>query len=213
MKKLTALFIFFPLLASAATISDELQDAISDRTDIENVYVSLMNKDKNQEYSQVEVQHLDLNKKAKKFKAIVIADGASKTVSGSYEQGNLMPVLKDTLAAGTEITDNHISLITVPASKDVRKYFITAEEMEGKVTKKRIASNQLVAVKDLSSPVLITKGTNVKMLFNKGNLAIEALGQALENGGKDEFIKVKNLTSNKVLSAKVVDESTVSTGG
>ena len=209
MKKLTALFIFFPLLASAATISDELQDAISDRTDIENVYVSLMNKDKNQEYSQVEVQHLDLNKKAKKFKAIVIADGASKTVSGSYEQGNLMPVLKDTLAAGTEITDNHISLITVPASKDVRKYFITAEEMEGKVTKKRIASNQLVAVKDLSSPV----GTNVKMLFNKGNLAIEALGQALENGGKDEFIKVKNLTSNKVLSAKVVDESTVSTGG
>lgn len=213
MKKLTALFILFPLIASAASISDELQDAISDKTDIENVYVSLMGKDKNQEYSQVEVQHLDLNKKAKKFKAIVIVDGASKTVSGSYEQGNLMPVLKDTLAAGTEVTDNHISLITVPASKDVRKYFSTAEEMEGKVTKKRVAAHQLVAVKDLSSPVLITKGSNVKMLFSKGNLAIEALGQALENGGKDEFIKVKNLTSNKVLSAKVVDESTVSTGG
>ena len=51
------------------------------------------------------------------------------------------------------------------------------------------------------------------MLFDKPGLHIEAQGIALQGGAEGDYIKVRNLDSNKVVKAKIKDESTVSTNG
>lgn len=211
-KLIIILSLIIPNIANASTLVDAVEEIISNKLDIQQVYATPFAKYKIRDDADIVIQNMQLDELNKKFKANVNADGIPKEVSGSYEPANLVPVLKDTLPVGAIISEQHIAYIKVPISKDLRAYHATKEEMVGKIAKRKVFANQLVHLKNLANPSIVDKGANVKMLFSRANLAIEANGVAMENGGKDEYIRVKNLSSNKIVKAKVLDEKTVSAG-
>lgn len=213
LKKIVLLLSLIPSCVNAASVSEELENAISEKLDVENIYVSLYSKSKFKDDAKVTIDDLKLEERAKRFTATVNLDGKVQKVAGRYELANRLPVLKNSLPAGSLISAENIDFIKIPASREITKFCATEEDLAGKITKKRLLANQLINSRDISSPAIIQKGSSVKMLFSKGNLAIEAQGLALESGGKDDFIKVKNLSSNKIVQGKVIDEGTVSTGG
>ena len=56
---------------------------------------------------------------------------------------------------------------------------------------------------------LVNRGSSVKIIYNKGLIHIELLGRALENGLLNQIIKVKNISTGKVIPCKVIGKNQV----
>jgi len=55
----------------------------------------------------------------------------------------------------------------------------------------------------------IKPNTKVKIIYDKNGLRIELLGRTVEGGKIGDIIKVKNISTNKVIKCKVLDTNTV----
>ena len=64
-------------------------------------------------------------------------------------------------------------------------------------------------VRPAKAEVLVRRNDSVVMRITGTLFQITALGQALENGGEGDFIKVRNVDSKRVLVAKVIHDGTV----
>ena len=68
------------------------------------------------------------------------------------------------------------------------------------------------AVEDLVAPVsgeVVRRNDSVVMRITGNLFQITALGQALENGGEGDLIKVRNVDSKRVVVARVIHDGTV----
>jgi flagella basal body P-ring formation protein FlgA len=61
----------------------------------------------------------------------------------------------------------------------------------------------------LKSAQMVRKGSIVKIMAENGSLLVTTIGLSEDNGGQGDIIKVKNLTSNKIVYAKVIDQALV----
>jgi flagella basal body P-ring formation protein FlgA len=61
----------------------------------------------------------------------------------------------------------------------------------------------------LKSVKTIKRGKMVKMLLESGPMMIVTFGLSEEDGSRGDFIRVKNISSNRIVQAKVIDDSSV----
>ncbi len=61
----------------------------------------------------------------------------------------------------------------------------------------------------VSVPQVVKRGNIVAIVAHNGPIQASSTGVALQNGGVDQFIRVQNLQSKRILSAKVIDATTV----
>lgn len=87
----------------------------------------------------------------------------------------------------------------VPAGEDLSDY-----ELRGSV-----APGQPLLWRDISPRPLVRRGQLVELVAAEGFLRISVKGQALENGREGELISVRNLSSNKDIQARIINEQTV----
>ncbi len=83
------------------------------------------------------------------------------------------------------------------------------EEVVGKTLSTQVRANSEITKYVLKTTRLVRKGSMVKMLAESGTLVVTAIGQSQENGGEGDIIRVKNLSSNRIVYAKVIDPSMV----
>ena len=83
------------------------------------------------------------------------------------------------------------------------------EDVVGKSAKLTIAENKVINSKLITLPMAVERGNRVKVFVRSGALEVSTIGTALENGVIGESIKVKNVDSNKVIQAEVLDSQTV----
>ncbi len=57
--------------------------------------------------------------------------------------------------------------------------------------------------------MVVARNQGVVIQIKKPGLTISAMGEAMQDGKVNEYIKVKNIDSQKVLVAKVNDDGTV----
>jgi flagellar basal body P-ring formation protein FlgA len=78
---------------------------------------------------------------------------------------------------------------------------------------KRIISavrpNQEITRTMLRDVPLIKKGRMVKMVLNNGFITITTVGQTQEDGGMGSSVRVKNVSSERIVYARVVGDSLV----
>jgi flagella basal body P-ring formation protein FlgA len=55
----------------------------------------------------------------------------------------------------------------------------------------------------------IKRGKMVKIVLENGPMMIVTFGLSEEDGSRGDFIKVRNISSNKIVYAKVIDDSSV----
>jgi flagella basal body P-ring formation protein FlgA len=70
----------------------------------------------------------------------------------------------------------------------------------------------ILRIKDLRRKIVVARNTPVKLFLKLGNGEISTRAIALEKGAKGDFIKVKNLMSNKIVRAKVIKSGQVRIG-
>jgi flagella basal body P-ring formation protein FlgA len=87
---------------------------------------------------------------------------------------------------------------------------LTPKEVIGSVAKRVIYATKEIKPTSIEPDYEVKKRRNVKIVYKKGGITIEFLGLALDNGKKGDIIRVKNISTNKVLRCKVLSKSAVS---
>lgn len=79
----------------------------------------------------------------------------------------------------------------------------------GKVSARSIINPNTIITEDkVKERILVQKGDIITGILKEQNLQIQTQVQALQHGMKNEIIKVRNITTQKILRARVVDEKT-----
>jgi flagella basal body P-ring formation protein FlgA len=113
------------------------------------------------------------------------------------------------ISKNQQFTSDDIKIIKVDIMKVRQGYFSRPEEVIGKVAKRRISPNRIINPINLKLAKLISKGDIVSITAITDGIKVTVKGMALQQGRLGEMINVKNLTSKKIIEAKVVSNKDV----
>lgn len=112
------------------------------------------------------------------------------------------------IAKGEKIRKGDLTVVK-KEDKGGRSYVTNLSEAVGLYAKQKIRKGNALKYYNLRPEYLVKKRQNVKLLYHSGAIRIELMGIALENGKKGDEIKVRNVSSGKVLQCRVVGENRV----
>jgi flagellar basal body P-ring formation protein FlgA len=113
------------------------------------------------------------------------------------------------LPRDTQINADDVKLIRRWFNQNPANTVTQMEDVVGKQTYSDIRQNIEIKRNMLKSVKTIKRGKMVKMVLESGPMMIVTFGLSEEDGSRGDFIKVKNLSSNKTVYAKVIDDSSV----
>lgn len=118
-------------------------------------------------------------------------------------------VMKEALPADTELTPEHLKAVILDTSGLTQGYFSSAGQLAGMQSRRPLRAGTPLTP-DMLRPVnLIERGQAVKVRLNKPGIRIVLEGTALSDGHAGERIRVRNLSSGKMLYAEVISNSVV----
>ncbi|WP_196593104.1 flagellar basal body P-ring formation chaperone FlgA [Pectinatus sottacetonis] len=88
-------------------------------------------------------------------------------------------------------------------------YLTKISDVTGKMSRYPLRPGDILKARLLVMPDIIKRGAPVKIIVKTKGLFVKASGIALMDGSKGEYIRVKNLSTGKIISGKVVDAQTV----
>lgn len=95
------------------------------------------------------------------------------------------------------------------AAVSPRDYAQDLDSVLGRVAKNTIPEGRLLKDYLLAPDFKVRTRKSVKIIHERDGFRIEMMGMALQNGALGDMVKVKNVSSGKVLSCKVIGENTV----
>lgn len=111
---------------------------------------------------------------------------------------------------GNNISLNQLKLAEAELSKIRRGYFQSMAEVSSQGAKRRIRAGQLITPSLLSAALMIRRGEAVTIRASQDGISAATKGQAMANGRAGEVIRVRNLSSEKVIDAQVIEPGVVS---
>jgi flagellar basal body P-ring formation protein FlgA len=82
-------------------------------------------------------------------------------------------------------------------------------QVVGMVTTRTLLPDHAIYVNDLREPFAVSRGSQVKLLYDAGNLQITALGLPLQDGGIGDVIRVRNSDSGLTVTGTIVGKGLV----
>ena len=132
----------------------------------------------------------------------------SSTVTGQSSSNLLVsaakPIKKDSVIQSED-------LVLVEATKrNTQSYFSSVNDVIGRKAKRTIYRDQLIKPQHVTTLWLITADQSVMIVNLAGRIRVETVGVALENGQKNDIIKVQNAVSGEIVSGIVESEKKIS---
>jgi len=139
------------------------------------------------------------------FSIIFKVDG--KTVKNCTVHGKLAAMAEIATAAvnvrkGRIITADQIELIRKDITNLDTPYFAVHQAV-GLLAKRSIRSGRALDSHNVEPPPVIRKGEPVKIIADKGTLQISTNGIAIMDGRPGDYIRVKNISSSKLVYCRV----------
>jgi flagella basal body P-ring formation protein FlgA len=94
--------------------------------------------------------------------------------------------------------------------KGVRSFYSDLQQLQGLEARRRIRANQLLGASLVKNARLILRGEQLKIIASQHGIAASTVGEALQDGAQGELIRVRNLGSEKVIDAMVMEAGVVS---
>ena len=88
-------------------------------------------------------------------------------------------------------------------------YMTDIGKAAGMVSRRPIALGTPITGSMVAKPVLIKRGSLVTLISRVGGVEASAAAQALQDGVQNQIIRVKNMNTQKIVVAQVIDDSTV----
>ena len=100
--------------------------------------------------------------------------------------------------------------VVLPMKGYNKSHLLALQSFQGKQALSTLASDTVLATWMMDDIPLIRSGDRIKVLIQKSGYELNVKGMAMDNGGKDQKIRVQlELDSRKVLQCEVVNETTV----
>jgi flagellar basal body P-ring formation protein FlgA len=114
-----------------------------------------------------------------------------------------MPVLAKRKSKGEIITAGDLTLLEVRADRLAVDTVSNEEGLIGKQAKRSLLPLAPVREADLTSPIAVSRGSLVTMIYQNASLTLTAQGKALEDGSMGEVIRISNSKSERVIEGVV----------
>jgi len=116
----------------------------------------------------------------------------------------LQPLLR-----GTLLDNSNVALVERDVGSLNQGYLTSLDTVLGAKLKRQVMSDQPLAPAFLEQAELVHKGEQVVINARTSSFNIRMQGEALSDGAKDEEIRIRNLSSNRVIRGRVVDQGQV----
>jgi flagella basal body P-ring formation protein FlgA len=120
------------------------------------------------------------------------------TASIEYQYGVVVPV--NSIAKGTLITSDDLTLVYLPEHKVKGLKFQHVKQVVGSKSKRRLSKQKPINQTDIC---MICKGDDVTIIAQTGGLQIKTKGVAKSSGNISQQISVENKRSGKLITAQV----------
>lgn len=121
-------------------------------------------------------------------------------------------VAADALPRGTILQRDQVKAARRNLAKLPQGYFIDPERLVGMKLKRNVAGGLPLSPTMVAAPQVIKRGQRVTLVANTGSVAVTMSGKALANGAAGERIRVKNLSSKRIIEGLVTSSGEVIVG-
>lgn len=102
------------------------------------------------------------------------------------------------LARGTQLSADDVRLVRQEI-RGVTDYFADVQQVIGKQTKRPLGSGAVLTTQAVEPPRLVRRAERVTILAAGGGMEVRMAGEALGDAAQGEPVKVRNLTSKRVV--------------
>ncbi len=158
--------------------------------------------------ADLRVESIDFDRRSGRFSATLAlpGDGGLRrriSLSGVAEAERYVPVLTQSLGPGDVIAARDIDWIRVPA-RQVNRTMITDDSLLlGLEPVRPLRAGVPLRLSEVRRPVLVHKGTIVTMIVQRGGLLLSATGKAMQDGARDEVIRLQNVSTRRIIEGRV----------
>ncbi|MCX5807260.1 MAG: flagellar basal body P-ring formation chaperone FlgA [Proteobacteria bacterium] len=137
--------------------------------------------------------------------------GRTKNVYVSFRVSNKkkMFVLKQAAKKGDIVRSDDIFVKEVYLNGNGMDYPLKIGDVMGKALKRDVSAGTVITSQVLEDSFVMQRGDTVNIVAENKKLLVQTKGRTLERGKIGDFIRVKNLTSNKEIVGRVVGSGTV----
>lgn len=119
-----------------------------------------------------------------------------------------VPVLTRPIKVGDVITEDAVTT-EMRLLQSYQDAITDMKSVVGMQATRFLTTGQMLTSRDLKRETILKKGQMVKAIFGAEALEISITAQAEEGGAVGDVIKVKNIDSNKMFAAKIIDRGVV----
>ena len=114
-----------------------------------------------------------------------------------------------TIYPGETISGGQLQEVEVTNPNLAGDYAKSIDEVNGRISKRTLLPGRTISVSALRDPYTVTRGSNIRLVFKLGSMAISAAGSPLEDGMTGQLIRVRNMDSGVIVSGTVLADGTI----
>jgi len=139
------------------------------------------------------------------------SDGIFQTANLNLQINLYQKVLaaRESIKQGQNLTPELFDVVRREVTSLADPPIVSPRELVGKSAARQIVVGKTLTHSCLQKQEIVKRGDLVSIEYSSGSIKITASGEAKEAGGLGETIKVKNMSSSKIISAVVQDDKTV----
>jgi flagella basal body P-ring formation protein FlgA len=133
----------------------------------------------------------------------------TETVRTRIEVLHDMVIATRTLTSGTVLKDSDIKTVRKWVHRIQPQTLSSPDRIVGRRMTVQARPGMEIAANMLKDVPLVQRGKVVKIIFDSGPMRIVTVGMPEEDGMAGSIIRVRNVTSNKIIYARVLGDSLV----
>ncbi|MDH5471449.1 MAG: flagellar basal body P-ring formation chaperone FlgA [Gammaproteobacteria bacterium] len=107
------------------------------------------------------------------------------------------------LNKGHIITEGDVQAVEYNLAKLNQGYFTDKKSLIGKETRRQLIKGKVIQPNQVKETLLVKQGEQVALVAKSSRFAVRMPGKALMNGALGDHIRVKNMSSKRIIEGKV----------
>jgi flagella basal body P-ring formation protein FlgA len=114
-----------------------------------------------------------------------------------------------TIYPGETISAGQLQEVEVTNPNLSGDYAKSIDEVRGMISKRTLLPGRTINVSALREAYTVTRGSQIRLVFNLGPMTISAAGSPLEDGSTGQVIRARNMDSGVIISGTVLADGTI----
>ena len=117
-------------------------------------------------------------------------------------------ILRNNLKKG-EVIQKHDLKFDYKTNSVGPGFFESFDELVGRKINQNLSKGQVIKIRHLEENFMVSEGQSIIIFSDLYGINVRMQGNALENGHFNELIKVKNISSGKIVQGRVINEKKI----